>query len=227
MDGDGEVVTHFQTNMQQVVSVLATVAAIVLNDADEIEVNFSGMTINLADLYIAMVAAENSLQPALTLRQLLFTTQQSMDLMNAAEAVSQILWSVARTRRCSIHSVVADMGMLKYMTGLTVEEFSSLFVLVVDELRKEFPKTPDKSAGGLDTHLTLRLLLYLTLQRLRHLTSFRFLQGSVGFSFGHLCKVMNTCEDVLLRCLEPYLRKPLLEELQHDADVYFRTKPIN
>jgi hypothetical protein len=120
------------------------------------------------------------------------------------------------------------MTMLKYMTGLTVEEFSQLYVLLLPGLQEAFPKTPEHADAGADgSHMTLRLLLYLTLQRLRHLTSFRFLQGTVGFSYGHLCDTLNRCEEVMLRFLEPYLRKPTLAELQHDAEIYWRTKPLN
>jgi hypothetical protein len=130
----------------------------------------------------------------------------------AIDTMSQELCNNARARKSSLWDVVPDFSMLKYMVGMTVEEFTQVFHLALGRLKLAFPKTPKKDAP--EGRLSLRLIFFLALHRLRHMLSLRHIQGFVGFSCSHLCTVLNRVEDVLHEALKTYLAMPTMEDLQ-------------
>ena len=122
--------------------------------------------------------------------------------------------------------------MLRYIIGLDLDEFIKLLYLSLPFLMKEFPRTllvcNETECNYRGSQLTLRFILFLCLMRLRHLISFRFLQGITGFDFSHLKHVLNRAELCLMDALQvPYLEKPSLQELQIDADLFFNYYAIN
>ena len=212
-------------------SVCTAVGTLVLSDEFfDIErlVYFAGFQVNIFELHFAMQQAEEQLQPALFLSQVLKADQFNEMDAEVAERICFQVWERKRRRKCSVVEVVSDLDMMRYMVGLDVGEFSVLFLSMAPILCVEFPRTPLKATTtNVTPGLTIELMLFLTLHRLKHLSSLRYLQGLVGFSFSHLGNVMNRTEVCMKHSLLPYLRQPTLDELQYWADLHYRTVSIN
>ena len=189
---------------------------------------FSGIQIEMTQLHSFMQRAEEEFEPALFLRQVMHTSSFSEMDMDAAKQICFRAWELSVRKKSCLTDLVADFGMLKYLIGLTIEEFSVLFLLVLPFMLDEFPLTAIRSEPNSgNTCLTLRLILFLTLQKLRHLVSLRSMQGTTGWAWSHIGDVTNRCEVCLHKALAAYLQASSLAELHYDAQLFYRTRHIS
>ena len=195
-------------------------------------VSFSGLLIECSILHRHMHNCESSLVPALKLRQVVNVERYSETIRLAIDHMTCELDNASAQKKCSIFKVASDFRVLKRMIGFDTKEFASLFNLCLPCMRKEFPRTPDACDENTESkgvfRLNLRLILFLTLMRCRHLNSFCFLNGLVGFNHGHLNVVNNRCELVMLDALrEECLQKPSIDKLKIDAKYFYDAHSFN
>jgi hypothetical protein len=189
-------------------------AQAVLGFDDTLE--FSGFSVPARTLYAAIHQAESAFKPALALRDLLRLATFSDFAADASARITEELTQSMVKRKGSLCDVVAKIKVMRYMCGMDAAEFAALLVLVLPLLRHAFPRTPDDAPSG-HSGLTLRLILFLCLTRLRQMVSLKFFEGLTGFSSSHLCFTLNKCEAILLIVLRPFLVAPTRFELMVDA----------
>ena len=105
-------------------------------------ISFSGMTVDMTSLRKHLIASENALQPALKLRELLLVERHSNVLRLQVDIMACELSNMGIRKKCSIMDVVSDFGMLRFMIGLDVKEFCTLFYVSLPFLNDAFPRTP-------------------------------------------------------------------------------------
>ena len=201
-----------------------------LNNQAVASVFFGGMRVEVSMLYRAMEQAELALEPCLELRHIFKQSDYSARAADANQQISAELWNLQTTKRCGMFQLVADFRMLRYMCGMDLPEFMDLLRLCLPFLEREFGKRyPLEYAPGDEaTTPSLRLMLYMCLNRLRHLTSVRFMQGQTGISKSHWGSLLNRVEICMHRGLLPiYLAAPSLAELGIEADMFYRMRRIN
>ena len=112
---------------------------------------------------------------------------------------------VSVRKKCTLFQIVSDFRMLRCLIGHDTHEFAALFNQCLSHLVIEFPRAPiscdDECVEVGVFRLSLNLIVFLTMMRRRHLNSFRFLTGLVGFSYGHLNEMMNRCEITMIKAL--------------------------
>mmetsp|Transcript_16664 Transcript_16664/g.42969 ORF Transcript_16664/g.42969 Transcript_16664/m.42969 type:complete len:215 (+) Transcript_16664:587-1231(+) len=120
---------------------------------------------------------------------------------------------------------LVNVAMMRFLCGLDVHEFSLLFADVLSVMVAEFPRTPIETANREGPEkMTLHLILFLTLMRLKTLLSLRFLDGLTGWTFSHLGRTLNRCEKVLKCCLARFMDLPSAFELELDTRTYFNSE---
>lgn len=172
------------------------------------------MTIDARVLCQHMETAEASFQPALKLRHVVNVEKYSRSMKMGIDRMTYELNVVSARKKCALFQILSDFRMLRYLIGYDAHEFAALFNMCLSHLVIEFPRTPiscdDECVEVGVFRLSLNLIVFLTMMRCRHLNSFRFLTGFVGFSYGHLNEMMNRCEITMIKALhDGYLKKTI------------------
>ena len=139
-------------------------------------------------------------------------------------------------KKCTIWSVISNINMMRYMCGVDIHEFESLFQMIYPDLQNEFPFTKldyEDSYKG-KPHFTLRLILYLFLHYSKHGSSMRYLSGLTGFSKSAINHRINSVEKILLnknklfknKFRNAFIYPPSLVDLKAAALYNFDVGPV-